>query len=66
MPISGVTCAIFSTVFSSTSVEGSFFSVARTTPLAARMPRDVAPLCTAASACLICTSSPLELKVVSE
>ena len=66
MPISGVSCAIFSTVRSSTSVLGSFFSVARTTPFVARMPSDVAPACTAARACLICTSSPEELKVVSE
>ena len=47
-------------------LDGSVFSVASTTPFFARMPSDVAPACTAASACLICTSSPLELKVVSE
>ena len=37
-PISLVSCAIFSTVDSSTNVDGSFFSVASTTPFAARMP----------------------------
>jgi len=49
-----------------TSVEGSFFSVASTTPFTALMPKEVAPLCTAASACLICTNSPEELNVVRE
>lgn len=47
-------------------VEGSFFSVARTTPLVALMPSEMAPACTALSAYSICMSLPLGLKVVSE
>ena len=48
----------------SISVVGNFFSVASTTPFDALMPRLVAPAFTAASACSICTSFPLGLKVV--
>ena len=58
--------AIFCTVASSTSADGSFFSVAMTTPSVAVMPSDVAPADTAFSAYSICTSLPLGLKVVSE
>lgn len=57
---------IFCTVFSSTSGEGSFFSVAITTPSVAEMPSEVAPAATALSAYSICTSLPLGLNVVSE
>ncbi len=49
-----------------TRMDGSFFSVASTTPFVARMPSEVAPAFTAFSAYSICTSLPLGLKVVSE
>ena len=49
---------IFWTVVSSTSNDGSFFSVAMTTPSVALMPRLVTPAATAASAYSICTSFP--------
>ena len=49
-PVWGVTMAILLTVDSSTSTVGTFFSVAITTPLDARMPSDVAPAATACSA----------------
>ena len=63
---SGVIWTIFFTLVWSTSTDGSFFSVAITTPFLALMPSDVAPWFTALSACSICTSLPLGLKVVSE
>ena len=46
-PTCGVSSDILLTVDSSTSAEGSFFSVARTTPSSALMPRLVAPAPTA-------------------
>lgn len=64
MPTLGVSSDTFCTVASSTRMLGSFFSVASTTPLVARMPRLVAPAFTADSACSIWTSLPLGLKVV--
>lgn len=66
MPTLGVMLLIFCTVVSSMRMEGSFFSVARTTPLVALIPRAVAPALTAFSAYSICTSLPLGLNVVSE
>mgnify|MGYP001811124915 CR=1 FL=1 len=66
MPMLGDRMVIFCTVLSSTSMDGSFFSVAITTPSVAEMPRDVAPAATAFSAYSICTSLPLGLKVVNE
>jgi hypothetical protein len=51
---------------SSTKIEGNFFSVAMTTPLAALIPSEVWPDPTAVSACSICTSFPDGLKVVRE
>jgi hypothetical protein len=57
---------IFCTVPSSTSMDGSFFSVAITTPSVAEIPRLVAPAATAFRAYSICTSLPLGLNVVSE
>ena len=65
-PIFGVSSEIFCTVVSSTRIEGTFRSVAMTTPFVALMPSDVAPALTAFSAYSICTSLPLGLKVVSE
>ena len=65
-PMLGVMVAIFCTVLSSTRMEGSFFSVAITTPSVATMPSEVAPAETALSAYSIWTSLPLGLKVVSE
>ena len=65
-PMLGQTEAVLLTEEPSTSTDGSFFSDASTTPLLALIPRDVAPACTAASACSICTSFPLGLNVVSE
>ena len=65
-PIFGVSSEIFCTVVSSTRIEGTFRSVAMTTPFVALMPSDVAPAFTAFSAYSICTSLPLGLKVVSE
>jgi hypothetical protein len=65
-PIFGVIVTIFCTVDSSTRTEGSFFSVARTTPSVADIPSDVAPAATAFSAYSICTSFPLGEKVVKE
>lgn len=62
----GVSMAIFCTVASSTRMDGSFFSVAITTPSVAEMPSDVAPAATALRAYSICTSLPLGLNVVSE
>lgn len=62
----GVSARIFWTVVSSTSCDGSFFSVAITTPSVATIPSDVAPADTAFSAYSICTSLPLGLNVVSE
>jgi hypothetical protein len=62
----GVSMDIFCTVDSSTRAEGSFFSVAITTPSLALMPREVAPACTAFRAYSICTSFPLGEKVVKE
>eukprot|EP00967_Tisochrysis_lutea_P031497 scaffold37132_cov23-Tisochrysis_lutea.AAC.3 len=64
--ILGVSIEIFCTVLSSTSSEGSFFSVAITTPSLALMPREVAPAWTAFRAYSICTSFPLGEKVVKE
>ena len=64
MPTLGVSRLIFCTVASSTRMEGSFFSVASTTPFVTRMPSEVAPAFTAASAYSIWTSLPLGLKVV--
>lgn len=57
---------IFRTVDSSIKVDGSFFSVARTTPLVALIPREIAPAETAFRAYSIWTSLPLGLKVVRE
>ena len=65
-PTLSVSPLILRTVDSSISVDGSFFSVASTTPLVALMPREIAPACTAFSAYSICISLPLGLKVVSE
>jgi hypothetical protein len=62
----GVSITIFCTVVSSTKMDGSFFSVAITTPSVAEMPNDVAPAATAFKAYSICTSLPLGLKVVRE
>jgi len=60
----GVKRDIFCTVLSSTRMDGSFFSVARTTPFTALIPRDVAPAFTAFRAYSICTNLPLGLNVV--
>ena len=65
-PTLSVKSLILRTVVSSMSVEGSFFSVASTTPLVALMPSEIAPAWTALSAYSICMSLPLGLKVVSE
>ena len=65
-PISSVSVTIFFTVDASTNALGNFFSVASTTPSLALIPRLVAPDEIAASACLICSSSPLGENVVSE
>lgn len=62
----GVSSETFCTVASSMSTEGSFFSVASTTPLVARMPREVAPELTAFRAYSIWASLPLGLNVVRE
>jgi hypothetical protein len=64
LPMAGVSSVILATVASSTRVEGSFFSVASTTPSAAFMPRLVAPPPTAFRAYSIWTSLPLGLNVV--
>jgi len=50
LPMWGVSKLILATVDSSTSGEGSFFSVARTTPSTALMPKLVDPAPTAFSA----------------
>jgi hypothetical protein len=62
----GVMVSIFLTVASSTKMEGSFFSVAITTPSLADIPKDVAPWDTALRAYSIWTSLPLGLNVVRE
>jgi hypothetical protein len=66
MPMLGVTSDIFRTVLSSTRIDGSFFSVASTTPLDALIPRDVAPEFTACRAYSIWTSFPDGENVVKE
>jgi len=66
MPMLGVTSDIFRTVLSSTRIDGSFFSVANTTPLDALIPRDVAPEFTACRAYSIWTSLPDGENVVKE
>ena len=65
-PMLGVTSDIFRTVLSSTRIDGSFFSVANTTPLDALIPRDVAPEFTACRAYSIWTSLPDGENVVKE
>ena len=57
-PMLGVIIWIFCTVVSSTSTEGSFFSVAITTPSVALMPSEVTPAATAFNAYSIWTSLP--------